>query len=90
MTSDRFSLASIERVAANGETERLSFEPGLNLLVGRPNTGKTIWLRVPLIAGFNDQDELHIELAEKATRPADGKVVLELEPGRYQFRAEVG
>ncbi|MEM6586109.1 MAG: class I SAM-dependent methyltransferase, partial [Pseudomonadota bacterium] len=24
--------------------------------------------------GFNDQDELHIELAEKATKPADGKV----------------
>ncbi|MEL7188187.1 MAG: class I SAM-dependent methyltransferase [Pseudomonadota bacterium] len=24
--------------------------------------------------GFNDQDELHIELAEKATNPADGKI----------------
>jgi ubiquinone/menaquinone biosynthesis C-methylase UbiE len=24
--------------------------------------------------GFNDQDELHIELAQKATKPADGKV----------------
>ncbi len=24
--------------------------------------------------GFNDQDELHIELAEKTTRPADGKI----------------
>lgn len=24
--------------------------------------------------GFNDQDELHIELAEKATKPADGKI----------------
>ena len=31
--------------------------------------------------GFNDQDELHIELAEKATKPADGKVERVLDIG---------
>lgn len=31
--------------------------------------------------GFNDQDELHIELAEKATQPADGKVERVLDIG---------
>jgi len=31
--------------------------------------------------GFNDQDELHIELAEKATKPADGSVANVLDIG---------
>jgi ubiquinone/menaquinone biosynthesis C-methylase UbiE len=31
--------------------------------------------------GFNDQDELHIELAEKATKPEDGKVANVLDIG---------
>lgn len=31
--------------------------------------------------GFNDQDELHIELAEKATKPDDGKVAKVLDIG---------
>lgn len=68
MTSGYFTLESIERVAANGETERCSFEPGLNLLVGRPNTGKTVWLRMlDYVLGDPDsaEEKLSEELAAK-------------------------
>lgn len=34
------------RVAATGGVETLGFEPGVNLLVGPPNTGKTKWLQI--------------------------------------------
>ncbi|MBC7949013.1 MAG: hypothetical protein H7Y42_14100 [Chitinophagaceae bacterium] len=35
----------MERRLVTGGTENLWFEPGVNLLVGRPNTGKTKWLQ---------------------------------------------
>lgn len=38
-------VSSIERRFSVGNTEELNFEPGVNLLVGRPNTGKTKWLQ---------------------------------------------
>lgn len=44
MTAPPMQIEQLERVTAEGKTERLQFEPGLNTLVGRPNTGKTIWL----------------------------------------------
>jgi hypothetical protein len=39
------SVAWIQRTLASGAEERLDFELGVNLLVGRPNTGKTKWLQ---------------------------------------------
>ena len=68
MTSGYFTLESIERVAANGDTELHRFQPGLNLLVGRPNTGKTVWLRMlDFVLGDRDsaEDKLSEELATK-------------------------
>lgn len=38
-------IARIERRLSIGSKEELRFEPGVNLLVGRPNTGKTKWLQ---------------------------------------------
>lgn len=39
------SVESIDRLQAAGELESLSFESGVNVLVGVPNTGKTKWLQ---------------------------------------------
>jgi uncharacterized coiled-coil DUF342 family protein len=40
------SVESIDRLQAAGELESLSFESGVNVLVGVPNTGKTKWLQL--------------------------------------------
>jgi hypothetical protein len=45
MSRPYLSISSVERRFATGNTEALPFEPGVNLLVGRPNTGKTRWLQ---------------------------------------------
>jgi hypothetical protein len=45
MTHVSLSIARLERRTATGNVEYLIFEPGVNVLVGRPNTGKTKWLQ---------------------------------------------
>src|SRR5690242_7243385 len=64
MTGTFLSIGRIERRLSNGNTEAIAFQPGVNLLVGRPNTGKTKWLRMldyllgdtdSFEAGFEDQ-----------------------------------
>jgi hypothetical protein len=40
------SVESIDRLQAAGELESLSFESGVNVLIGVPNTGKTKWLQM--------------------------------------------
>jgi hypothetical protein len=44
MTANFLSIARIERRLTTGGIEQLDFQPGVNLLVGPPNTGKTRWL----------------------------------------------
>ena len=39
------SVGRLERRQSSGIVEALHFQPGVNLLVGRPNTGKTKWLQ---------------------------------------------
>ena len=39
------SIRSLERRLATGNVEALTFEPGVNVFIGRPNTGKTKWLQ---------------------------------------------
>lgn len=39
------SISRIDRKLANGEIEYLDFKPGVNLLVGPPNAGKTKWFQ---------------------------------------------
>lgn len=39
------AVGELQRRLADGTTESLDFRPGVNLLVGRPNTGKTKWLK---------------------------------------------
>lgn len=45
MTQRMLSIGRIERRLSNGTLEHIRFMPGANLLVGRPNTGKTKWLQ---------------------------------------------
>jgi hypothetical protein len=45
MSRPFFSVGVLQRRLAAGTTEELLFAPGVNLLVGAPNTGKTKWLQ---------------------------------------------
>lgn len=44
MSNSWLTVAGLERRLATGKVEALKFQPGVNLMVGRPNTGKTKWL----------------------------------------------
>jgi len=39
-------IETVSRVDTAGESETLEFKPGLNLIVGLPNTGKSTWLAI--------------------------------------------
>lgn len=45
MNAPFLSIRSLERRLATGNVEHLTFESGVNVFVGRPNTGKTKWLQ---------------------------------------------
>lgn len=45
MSHQFLSISHLDRQLANGESEHLDFESGVNLLVGPPNTGKTKWFQ---------------------------------------------
>jgi hypothetical protein len=38
-------VVRLDRLLSNGESEHLDFQQGVNILVGRPNTGKTKWFQ---------------------------------------------
>lgn len=46
MSRPYLSIGRLMRQLSNGETETLTFKPGVNLLIGPPNTGKTKWLQM--------------------------------------------
>lgn len=64
MTKPYLSVRRIERKLATGDTEELLFSPGVNVLVGRPNTGKTKWLET-LDYLLGDPDQNPFEGAEE-------------------------
>lgn len=45
MNNSLLSIEQIDRLLASGGIESLDFKLGVNLLVGRPNTGKTKWFQ---------------------------------------------
>lgn len=45
MSRPYLSISRLERRLSIGNTEELTFVSGVNVLVGRPNTGKTKWLQ---------------------------------------------
>jgi hypothetical protein len=64
MNRSYLSIGRIERRLSKGATEELRFEPGVNLLVGLPNTGKTKWLQT-LDFLLGDPDKNPFEGAEE-------------------------
>lgn len=46
MSGPYVSIGRLARRLSNGEAEALTFQPGVNLLIGPPNTGKTKWLQM--------------------------------------------
>lgn len=68
MTKGRIRFGLVERQLASGEVETLDLQPGVNVIVGEPNTGKTMWLRMlDFLLGSPDKpaDALSDEVAEK-------------------------
>lgn len=60
MSNRYLSIHRIKRRLSTGDTEDLRFEPGVNLLVGRPNTGKTKWLQtLDYLLGDPDENPFH-------------------------------
>lgn len=62
----RFGL--VERQLQSGEVESLDLQPGVNVIVGEPNTGKTMWLRMlDFLLGSTDKpaEALSDDLADK-------------------------
>lgn len=61
-------IRTLHRELADGGLERLEFDSGVNLIVGAPNTGKTVWLRMlDYLLGDNGGPETALanELVEK-------------------------
>lgn len=70
MSAPFLSIRGLERRLATGNVEHLTFEPGVNVFVGRPNTGKTKWLQTLDFllgdTGANPYEQSDVEgLAEK-------------------------
>jgi hypothetical protein len=68
MTHSYLSIGRIERRFTTGNTEELDFKPGVNVLVGPPNTGKTKWLET-LDFLLGDAGENPFEGAEETGLP---------------------
>ena len=88
MAAALLSVAKLERRLSTGGVEALTFEAGVSVLVGRPNTGKTKWLQtLDFLLGdpggnpFEGADEEG--LAEKYDAAA-----VELRIGEETFRIE--
>ncbi len=61
-------VRELVRAPTKGKGDSLSFEPGVNVLVGKPNTGKSKWLRMlDYLLGNDDkpEDAFGGDLAEK-------------------------
>ncbi len=87
MKSSFLSIGRLERRMSTGQTEHLLFEPGVNLLVGRPNTGKTKWLQT-LDYLLGDPDENPFEAAEEeglAAKYSSAGVELFVSEDRYMI-----
>lgn len=65
MSRPNLSVRRVERRLATGSIEGLDLRPGVNVLVGRPNTGKTKWLQT-LDFLLGDPDDNPYEGGEEA------------------------
>ncbi len=71
MTTKAFIIREVRRFPEHGPEDTLTLQPGVNVIVGRPNTGKTKWLQMlDYLMGEDDKPENTFgqELAEKYDR----------------------
>lgn len=70
MTTKTFVIKELTRTTTDGDQESLEFKTGVNVLVGRPNTGKSKWLAMlDYLLGERGSPEkaFGTDLAEKYT-----------------------
>lgn len=93
----RLNVREISRVLEDGTEETLSFRPGVNLIVGPPNTGKSKWLKtLDFLFGESDSAEAKLGaryaakyVAARATLAVNGReLTLERRWGRGQTRSK--
>ncbi len=77
MSNVFFSIETLERRFATGNVETLTFDTGVNVFVGAPNTGKTKWLQT-----------LDFLLGDIGSNPFEGSDVEGL-PEKYDAAAAV-
>jgi predicted nucleic acid-binding Zn-ribbon protein len=68
MTNNAISIRNVSRITDTGDEESLSFQNGVNVIVGPPNTGKSVWLTmIDFLLGDtgNAQSSFGEELADK-------------------------
>ncbi|MGU3537365.1 hypothetical protein [Methylobacterium sp. A54F] len=88
MSQPYLSISRLERRFATGNVEELIFEPGVNLLIGRPNTGKTKWLQT-LDFLLGDSGDNPFEGAEETGLPDKyDAAAAQLMIGREEVRVE--
>jgi rubrerythrin len=93
----RLNIRQLTRVQADGKEEALTFHPGVNLIVGPPNTGKSKWLRT-LDFLFGEPDSAEEKLGPRYTAKyvaarasltvGEREVTLERRWGRGQQRSK--
>jgi hypothetical protein len=79
-------LIQAQRVHADGIVETLHFEPGVNVIVGEPNTGKSKWCRtIDYVLG--DEKSVEAKLGATLTKKFI-RASLTMKIGNEEFKAE--
>ena len=90
MSGPFLRVSRVERLTHSGNTEALTFQRGVNLLVGRPNTGKTKWLQLLDYLLGDEGEHPYESRGTNDTALADfyvsGAAVLEI--GAHSYRIE--
>jgi hypothetical protein len=71
MSTKRFQILDVRRYSATGDASSLDFGPGVNVIVGEPNTGKSKWLEtIDYLLGDDNssEDKLGDDIAHKYAR----------------------
>ncbi|MFN0019490.1 MAG: hypothetical protein ACKVP0_14615 [Pirellulaceae bacterium] len=86
MSTKSFRILKATRRARNGPSETLSFRPGVNVIVGEPNTGKTRWLEmIDFLLGDDGKAE---EKLGEAVFTKYANVEVELQIGDEKIKAQ--
>ena len=87
MSRPFFAVGRLERRLSNGNIEDVRFEPGVNLMIGRANTGKTKWLQT-LDYLLGDTGESPLENVDEGLIDKYDSAAVELNIGDDQLLIE--